>query len=96
MALLLEDARSSLSRVESTVQVDLHDLPPFLISVILCCDRGYDSRVADDDVQFSEVLRDLLDGRLDGSLAGHVGLVGGCFDVICGCDLCGDAIGVFG
>lgn len=96
MALLLEDARSSLSRVESTVQIDLHDFPPFLISVILCCDRGYDSRVTDDDVQFSKVLRDLLDCRLDRGLAGHVGLVGDRFYIIRGSDLCGDVVGVFG
>jgi hypothetical protein len=64
-ALFLEDPSSALSRVHGTVEVDIHDLTPLRIRVLLCWVVRSDATVSDHDIKFAEVLGDLLESRLD-------------------------------
>jgi hypothetical protein len=96
MTLSLEDARSGLSGKKGTIQVHLHDLSPLLIRVVFSCDGRYNARVANNDVQFTKVLCDLLDGSLDFRLTGDVGLICCCFDIVRRCNFLSNRVGVFG
>ena len=96
MALLLKHTRRRLCRIESTVQIDLHDLTPLFGRIVLGRDRRHDAGVGDQNIQLAKVLYHLLDSRLDRSLARHIGLVCSGTHIVGGCDLCRGRFGCFG
>lgn len=86
MALLLEDARSSLGCVESTIEVNFHYIPPLLRCVILGRDTRRDARVGNNNVQLPKVCRDLLHCLLNALLLTNVCLICCSLYAICGSD----------
>lgn len=96
MTLLLEDACCSLSRVEGTVEVDLHDLAPLTGSIVFGGNAGCNAGVRDENVKLSKVRGYLLDNSLDLFLVGDVGLVRSCAHVVRGRDLGSGGIGRLG
>lgn len=94
--LSLENPGSSLSSIESTIEVDFHDIPPLIRCIVLTGNARANSRVGNNDVQSSEVCCNPLDRRFYIWLATDVGLVCCCFDIILVSDFCGSFFGVRG
>lgn len=96
MALVLEDARSSLGRIESTVEVNFHDIPPLLCCVVLARDTRRDPRVGDNNVQLPKVCCNPLHCLFYALLLTNVRLVCCSLDAVRGPDFCSDTFGVRG
>lgn len=96
MTLLLENARSSLGRIKSTIEVYFHDIPPLLCRIVLTRHTRRDPRVDDNDVQPPEVCCNPLHRLLYVMLFTDICLVCCSLDTVRGPNFCGDTFGVCG
>jgi hypothetical protein len=95
-ALLLEDSGGGLRGVESSIEIDLHDLAPLFASVVFRRLIGCNSGVGDDDIQFPKIFGDFPDNIFDFWLIANVGLICRCLDIIRSFNLRCNGIRIFG
>ena len=96
VSLLFENSSSSLSSIESAIEVDIHNIPPLLRGIIFCCGARCDPGVNDNNVQFSKIFGNLLYSIFNFPLATNIGFVCHSLHIILGRDFCSSCCGGIG
>ena len=89
-ALLLENLCRSLSCPECAIEVDTHDLTPLIAGVILSWEMRCDTGIRYDDVDFAEIIGNLLNGACQHFSGFNLGLICYALDVVGNADVLSD------